>query len=288
MPLNADCKTISTGPDNGFLACAAGQLGNPPANNTNNQVPGNLLRCIGGAARRSVMIVGHGNVGFVKTGNGDGGGTQDQYMGNWNIPQWINYISQLRGKCSDLTILACDTGAGNEGADLLVAIANAVQCPVHASTYLVWCGGGRGIYLDPKSQWQTATPGHRPNPIPKPTFTITDMKTFTFTTSVTSRTFTDVDITGMVLTRINIRGEQHVTRLSSDEAKGLAQLIAFHEPLIVDARPAAMVTGELLLEIGGEEHKFIIYNDSLLEDAAKRGTFYETVGSFSQAFSRLT
>lgn len=286
MPLNADCKTISTGPDNGFLACAGGRLGNPPANNTNSQVPGNLLRCIGTAAQRSVMIIGHGNVGFVKTGHGDNGGTSDQYMGNFNIPQWVNYMAQLKGKCSEMTILACDTGAGNEGADFLLALANAVQCPVHASTYLVWCGPG-GIYLDSKSQWQTATPGHRPNPIPKPALTLRDMKNFAFNTNNVSRTFTEVDITGMALTRINIRGERNSIQLSSDEAKGLARLIAFDEPIVVDARPAAVVTGELTLEVGGEEHQFVIYNGSLLESAASRGTFYETLDTFPQAFAHL-
>ncbi len=286
MPLNADCKTISTGPDNGFLACAGGHLGNPPANNTNSQVPINLLRCIGAAAKRSAMIIGHGNVGFVKTGHGDNGGTSDQFMGYFNIPQWVNYITQLKGKCSEITILACDTGAGNEGADFLLAMANAVQCPVHASTYLVWCSA-QGVYLDAKSQWQTATPGHRPKPIPKPALMMRDIKIFALTTDKTSKTFTEADITGMALTRINIRGERNSVQLSSDEAKGLARLIAFDEPIVIDARPAAVITGELTMALGGEQHKFVIYNSSLLESIASPGTFYETMDSFSQALTHL-
>ena len=287
MPLNADCKSISTGPDKGFLACAGGHLGNPPANDTNSQVPSNLLRCIGTAAKRSLMLIGHGNVGFIKTGHGDNGGTSDQFLGNFNIPQWLMYLSQLRGKCTEMTLLACDTGAGNEGADLLLAIANAVQCPVHASTYLVWCGGAKGIYLDPKSQWQTATPGHRPNPIPKPALMIRDMKALRLSISDTSKTFTESDITGMGLTRINIKGESSAAQLSAEEAKGLAQLIAFDEPLVVDARPAAVVTGRITLEIGAETHNFIVYNSSLLESESDPGTFYETTGSFGQAFAHL-
>jgi hypothetical protein len=233
------------------------------------------------------MIIGHGNVGFIKTGHGDNGGTADQYMGYWNIPQWIGYISQLRGKCSEMTLLSCDTGAENDGADLLIAIANAVQCAVHASTYLVWCGGSRGIYLDPKSQWQTATPGHRPTPIPKPALLIRDMNKLILMTNDKSRTFSEADITGMTLIRINIRGDRNSTKLTSDEAKGLARLIAFDEPIVVDARPAAVVTGELILEIGGEEHKFIIYNGTLLESFSRPTTFYETTGTFSKAFAHL-
>jgi hypothetical protein len=285
MPLNADCKTISTGPDNGFLECAAGHLGNPPLNNTNSQVPTNLLRCIG-AAKRSAMIIGHGNVGFFKTGHGDNGGTPDQFMGYFNIPQWSNYINQLKGKCTEITILACDTGAGDEGADFLLAMANAAQCPVHASTYLVWCGP-QGVYLDAKSQWQTATPGHRPNPIPKPALMMRDIKFLAIKPHNTLQTFTEADITGMALTRINIRGERNSIELSSDEAKGFARLIAFDEPIVVDARPAAIVTGELTMTVGGEEHSFVIYNSSLLESVASPGTFYETTSSFSQALTHL-
>jgi hypothetical protein len=293
MPLNGDCKTISAGPDKppSYLTCAAPFFGNPPVNNTTYQVSANLLGCAG-ANTRSMLVVGHGAPGLMKSGNGDsssGASTLDQIIALYTRPKWITYISQLKGRCSELSLIGCDVGANDTGADLLVNIANAVNCPVNAPTYLVWCGGGN-VYLDAKARWQRATPGNRPTPIPIPTVALTDMKELFIGRAGMERIPLDA-IQSLVVDKLSLTGEKRSRTFTGDEAISIVQTIAFDQPIEIQARPAAIVTGELTVVVdtsGGKRTlSFTIYNDRLFESNEHQGIFYESSSAFGQAVMHL-
>src|SRR6266571_1409800 len=159
--------TMSTGSDNGFLACAAAVLAPNFRNDNTSQAFDNLA----GAQSPSTQAVisGHGNSGLICTGNGDHCGAAGTIVANWNQAQWQASAAKIVGKFGALRLLGCDVGADQEGADLLYQMATVTKMPVDGPTYLVWCGGGN-VWTDPKSKWQRATPTNKPAPIPKPTF----------------------------------------------------------------------------------------------------------------------
>jgi hypothetical protein len=81
-------------------------------------------------------------------------------------PFWGPILKALKDKpFGMLTIYSCNTGADQEGADLLYNMAVVLNRPVRARTGFMSCGGGGLHFLG--GTWQVSTPSMKPKPIPK-------------------------------------------------------------------------------------------------------------------------
>src|SRR5919199_618695 len=123
------------------------------------------------------VLSGHGAEGSIETGAGQNGPFErDNTIEYFFRDTWLPLIRPLASHPAKiLRLSSCDTGAGEEGADLLYLIAKEIGKVVEARTGLTLINeqsGPRGtsyfITYEEGSQWQTATPNTRPSPIQKP------------------------------------------------------------------------------------------------------------------------
>ncbi|MEO0487544.1 MAG: hypothetical protein AAF092_16695 [Pseudomonadota bacterium] len=179
-------NTISSGPDNGAnnnLACG---FWNSMRNATTEQAVDNFLSRIQANLASSedsdeellrkgigqLNIGGHGNEGFFTTGCGQDG--QQDYktntMSTWNEFWWGTQLDRLRGKnFTILTFWSCHTGAGEEGADFLYAVAKRIGLPARGNTGWLYSNSKCRIWMEKGAQWQVAMPDRRPPAIQSPT-----------------------------------------------------------------------------------------------------------------------
>jgi hypothetical protein len=289
--------TASSGPDNGFLNCCASKYSGALRHANTHQAIDNLAGSLGllgkvdmTAGKRLPWIGGHGSAGFMTTGSGQNG-TQDgsNTIGTWNEGSWGPEFDQLKSRNFPiLTLLSCDTGAGDDGADLLLAIANRIGKPVRARTGLTTCGDN-GITFQNGSTWQVANPGQRPNPIPEPTLL------FDFSVNVMkleiSGVFEEVPLESV--SRISITRPYKFLRQSLSESsvnldkkdsQAILRLINFSEPFNPGGMPAAMVTAKIAVFFDGKEDSprhFDVYNNRLLHDLDCPKVFYQAAPGFS-------
>jgi len=110
---------------------------------------------------RSLTIIGHGSPGNISVGDGQGH-EEGGHMATWNQDEWKDQIDRLQGRfCEDavVTLRGCNTGAEEDGANLLALLADCLDVTVRAPTgtcNALWAGG----------EWVTATPGSPPEPKP--------------------------------------------------------------------------------------------------------------------------
>jgi hypothetical protein len=86
--------------------------------------------------------------------------------------------------------------------------------------------------------------------------------------------------------------QREFQRLRLPDDHSLLSTIDFQNPLVVKARPGAIVTGHLMLRWNVRDRpvlrKFVLYNDELLEDAENIDVFYKTSVSFREQIAALT
>lgn len=295
--------TASAGSDNGFNDCCASKYTGALRHSSTRNAIDNLSGSLGllgkvdaTAGKRLPWIGGHGSAGFMTTGAGqDGNQNGRNTIGTWNEADWGPQFDRLRGRNFPiLTLLSCDTGAGDDGADLLLAIANRIGKPVRARTGLTTCGGG-GITFEKGSTWQVANPGQRPNPIPEPSllfdFSVKDMKL------EISGTFEEVpleSVSKVSVTRPYTFLRQSLSdasvNLDRKDAQAILRLINFSEPFNPGGMPAAMVTAKITIFFDGKEdspRQFDVYNNRLLHDLDCPNVFYSATPGFSTALKML-
>ena len=177
--------TVSDGPDNGGndqLACA---FWKSMRHSTTKQAVTNFLSRISGnlaevsdsdeeILRKGVgqlNICGHGYDGSITTGCGQTGHqSPSNYMATWNEYAWGAELARLKGKSfTILTFWTCHTGAGEEGADFLYAVAKHIGLPARGNTGFLYSNSKCRVWMQKGAQWQVATPDHRPTAIPSPT-----------------------------------------------------------------------------------------------------------------------
>ena len=115
-------------------------------------------------------ICGHGSDGYITTGCGQKGQPNDtNQMATWNEYAWGEELDKLKGgNFTILTFWTCHTGAGEEGADFLYAVARRIGRPARGNTGLLYSNSNCKVWRQNGSQWQVATPDHRPTPISSP------------------------------------------------------------------------------------------------------------------------
>lgn len=182
-----DCNSISSGPDNGAnnnLACAFSKA---KRHSTTEGAVNNFLACLPQLSAQSAdreedadvqtrrvvgncNLAGHGNEGLLTTGAGQTGQqTEHNYMSNWNEWAWGPQMARLAQKSFPvLSIWSCHTGAGEDGADFLYAVAKRVGRAVRARTGFLYSNVKCEVWFENGSVWQVATPSHRPTAIQAP------------------------------------------------------------------------------------------------------------------------
>lgn len=254
-------------PDNGALACGAAHFWNCMRHNTTKELVANFLSRL---AQQSgnLNVDAHGNVGLLANGGGQlPNWTKDEVMADWNSGQWISELAPLKGKAFPiLSIYACDTGAAQDGADLLFYTANAIGQPVRARTGIVTCGDA-GVGFS-GGTWQVAYPGTtRPTPIPQ-----TDkmeprraQSDFFYITSLGLH-FRKEDVSQARIERM--RPNRIETVHAGREAASFVEMIMLYPEVDIGGQPLAILTGRLSIIVISNNHevvaKFAIYNDRII------------------------
>lgn len=301
-------STISSGPDNGFNNCAADKFQNSSRHDTTKKAIDNLVNKVSListkleeleaeelAGKGLPWICGHGDEGFMTTGSAqDAPQTFDNTVGTYNEYKWGPEFERLKGKnYAILTLLTCDTGAGQEGADLLFSMAQRTGKPVRARTGLTYCGSG-GITYQDGSTWQVATPESKPEPINLP-FTFRSMsENLLLFQGDKFETVQFDDIANIQFTRAYklLRDEVIPTsfELPREEAQAILGLIDFSNPFNPGGIPAALISGKLSISIAGKENdtrEFNIYNDRLVQDLRYCDVFYNVAPGFRGILKEL-
>ena len=269
------CTTIDhTTTDNGFLNCARASNPGSGSHGSTIDAVNNLLNCIG-ARKIQTNIIGHGNDGLIVTGTGQITNDPDKYIGLWNQSNWQPKLTLLANRISSLYLWGCHPGTGVNGANFLYNVARVVNSPVSAPTGFLYCGGGK-LWLEQGSTWQTATPTHKPNPIPAPTphLNFALMNTMKI---MSNDAFVDLTADNVVSVSVTT-ALKDIGSLTADDSKSLLALIDFSQPITIPGIPAAISTGSIKATFDNNGRKinkeFIIYNNRLIVDAEALNTAY--------------
>ena len=153
-----------TDTDNGFLDCS--RKGSRRFHASTNEAVSNLEAWV--KPNTSATIIGHGKPGLIVTGTGQSRPDPDKYIELPNRNDWEEILERLKPfKISNLYLLGCDTGADDEGADLLFEISKIIGVDVVAPTGRILCDRTH-FTLEATATWQIATPHARPTPIESP------------------------------------------------------------------------------------------------------------------------
>jgi hypothetical protein len=288
--------TLEAGPDyTGFLQCADTVL-HPNFKHQDNQ--GALTNPLKKPAlTHTAVIVGHGHPGLVCTSNGIDCYLPDQSMNTGNYKDWATWAGAWPNKFHSLTILACDTGSGRDGAQFLQQMADAVKMPVRGPTDFIWCKNPDGIVLDQNAQWQEATPGTPGTPAPKPispkfrpyaAMTPETKMMLSTDGGVREVPFGSVDVVSFSTRPVNSPSFQE---LNPTIVRSLVAKINFSEPLKTSYVPDATVTAQFKLRInlpnGPSTKHFVVLNDRLINDSVDRTIYYRTSSSFTEQLQGL-
>ena len=165
-------NTISSGPDDGTNNLLASHFWQPKRHATTQEATTNGLSIVslaGASSTGELNVGGHGNEGILETGMGQTGPFDNgRIILNWNEYAWGPELDRIKASSvTQVSIWSCHTGAGQEGADLLFAMAKRCGRAVRAGTGFLY-SNAKETWWENGSVWQVATPANKPNPIPAP------------------------------------------------------------------------------------------------------------------------
>jgi hypothetical protein len=271
------------GNDNGYLdnarACLQGAM-----NHSNTAEF--LMNVSGGTSQGGLIgIVGHGEPGFLSTGDGYDSATRGRYVDfRSNNTEWMPQFEVLRGRAAVITLWGCHVGAGAEGVAFLREMACATLATCIAPTGLICCDAN-GFSLEDGATWQVVSPSaHDPAPIAQPHKIFTVAREAWEYTRVNSRPIRLNDIAQISLSWS--LGSHQPIILDNSLARALALNIDILHAAQPDCRPGAMITGKLSIDYasaqsGSGTEEFKIYNDMLIEPVSRPGTYYRGNAAFS-------
>jgi len=275
-------NTVETGDETnplhkGFLQCAVNKLGPEFRHGTTAQAFDQLATAPD--PRNTADIVGHGISGMECTGNGDSCAEDgdEVKMGNFNYDFWRPKASKIRSKFKRLSLVACEVGAGPDGADLLSKMADTTQMPVRGPDSFIFCVAG-GIVFAEGGEWVEARPGQgAPKLHPLKNYVVKATDTFQFKLNGTYSRFPSSQVKVLSFEHRTIHQRTFQT-LPPDSLSQLLRMIDFGSPFETAGRPAAIFTGTLRLQLTAEdrniEKEFILFNDALIEDTVEQDVFY--------------
>lgn len=272
-------NTVSSGADNGANDCDARFLWNSMRHSTTEQAINNILGRLTGPGI-NCCFAGHGNKGLLETGAGQNGpfDYKTNVLYSWNYNYWGPMLERVAGKnMVMLDIISCNTGAGNDGADLLFEMAKRTKTPIRAQTGLTYCGSDRGIFFEPGSVWQVATPDQRPTPIEPPSqhFTVSGVSTVTLPISSSELLEIAPDEISQVL--VEAATGSPTKRSSDPDVTRLLILSAFGGGAFrIPGPPLGMTTAKIAVQVRGRPDmlRFSVINDRLIVADFARVAFH--------------
>lgn len=285
-------NTISNGPDDGTLNCNVAHFWNPMRHGTTQQAMDNALTAMvisvspatslrfdsGGAlSAGGLNLCGHGNDGLIETGMGQNGPYDDnKIILPWNEFAWGPQLDRLRpSSVTYVSLWACHPGAGQEGADLLYAMAQHCGRAVRGGTGFLYCSAQQ-LYWENGSVWQVATPTNKPAPIQAPTPHRILMANLRF--EIQGREYGPGDVVQFELEprAISATPSNAVTKtLHGASAQAAASNLFRSEPMDMKVGISAMVTAMIRITFAeGSVAEFVVLNDRLAVDTKSRVGYY--------------
>lgn len=278
-------NTISNGPDDGTLNKDVTVFWSPMRHGSSTELANNLANPVGAKA---CNICGHGNVGFFESGAGQQlPYSPGLYVLTWNSDAWGPQFQRLNGLYVQMTIWACETGQGQDGANLLFSLAQHTGCAVRATNGLVWTNGS-AIWLESGAVWVTATPSQAPTPVgPPPHLAALEVEgIFSLKTQEGYMNISPGDVSEIRIDRISLLGKQSVNEiLTGDTARALAWRLFGSKPFQLPGAPSAMITARATVKfiVPGNEapeiRTFVIYNDRLVVDVDSGDAYFARPGA---------
>lgn len=285
-------NTVSNGADNGANDCLASKLADSMRHGTTEKAINNVLGVIKSRFTEDeetilkkkglIIIAGHGYAGAFETGSGQNGTYDPKWdVMTWNQSAWEPHFKKLkRENFKILRILSCDTGAEQDGADLLFEMAKIIGKPVAARTGLTTCSSS-GITYQDGSVWQVATPTHKPNPIPSPSEKMTNMIKKNDLLIYLDEKYEEIAITDIKsIEIIRLTHEKKATNQkkyeTQEEIKDIGNLFLTGQ-IGGEGKPLGKLTGEVHIYISWRKKEFMknltIYNNKYIYDQESDQTY---------------
>lgn len=271
-------NTISSGPDDGTNNLLASHFSQPKRHATTQEATSNGLSIIslaGASSTGELNVGGHGNDGLLETGMGQSGPFDNgRIILNWNEYAWGPELDRIKASSvTQVSIWSCHTGAGQDGADLLFAMAKRCGRAVRAGTGFLYSNSDK-TWWENGSVWQVATPTNKPNPIsaPSPHLNLTDPLRF----EVNGQEFEAADIDSIEVLLISLGASAFAAKSLSDQAAQSAVASLFLPPALdLPAQVSAMKTASITLHFGKNgDLVFDVYNDRLAVNQESKTAYY--------------
>jgi hypothetical protein len=275
-------NTISNGPDNGANDLLASHFWQPKRHGSTQGAADNgitLLGSIDGMSTGELNIGGHGNDGLLETGTGQNGPFDVHKMIlTWNEYDWGPSLDQIKSSSvTQISIWSCHTGAGQDGADLLFAMAKRCGRAVRAGTGFLY-SNDKQTWWEAGSVWQVATPTNKPNPIPAPTPHLSVQATLLFDVGGNDLPVTDIRTIEISTILGNAKAASPKTATGSG-AQNLVASLFLPQALEMSAEVMALLTAQLVLTFtDGSIVNFDVFNDRLAVDNVSQTAYYLAPG----------
>lgn len=282
--------------DNGFLRAVEQVY--PATSNTDTGSDGtskeafNNLRKLNGDI---AIIVGHGAAGIISTGDGEGSGTDEQYMAADNKTIWQPYAE--KGITGDsLVLFACNVAKGGAGTSFLQLVANAIGKQVGGWTGTVWADAGTNAVWAEGSFVISDPTGKISQSSEEPVSFMASPKTNSFQIKrgksydqISLNKVHSVHLTPVAKGPRCLLSSKH---LSGEEAGNFLREINFENPRIeTQAVPAARLRAQIAIQYtdGNSQtpcvRSFNLLGSSVLQDASHRSHYYDVSDKFEDYFN---
>ena len=172
-----------------------------------------------------------------------------------------------------VSIWSCHTGAGQDGADLLYALALRVGRVVRARTGFTFTNG-QSTTFENGSVWQVATPDFKPAPIAAPTPHVTTSEIPMF--EGTTQAYEFDDLSELKVQQFALGKRILASQTYSDaDAVYIGSLLFLGPALEMQASIAGMITGHITLRFSSQEIiEFDVINDRLAVNKTNAVAYY--------------
>ena len=246
-----------------------------PHTNTSEAVSNLLTLLKKNPTPRSVMIVGHGDLGSIRTGVG----SSISFSNNdWVAPFKNNLTSQ---NLTEIIFCSCSTGFGELGQRLLDRVVQEVNVKKASAFTAALYIDSHGVECDP-GKWVTRPPGVLLAPlpvVPHPFFLKGMLTEFRLFHQDEYETIAADHVTSIAYYRADAQGRGPLIILTQgSQTEKLLGLINFNTYFEHEGEPLAAVTGaieiEFLVDGKREQKAFTVYGNTLLRDQTHPTTFY--------------
>lgn len=283
---NGAATTVEDDSTDSTLTCAA--LSAFPVHGDTQEAFQNLTGATTG--QRRAFLVGYGSPGTLCTGRSSQCNSVTTAMNLPDVDDWKNNARLIQGKFSRLTVLGCNVGQFQDGADFVSRLAQESHTTVRAPTGLVWCQG-TSLTVEPETEWVEAKPGKHAKARSGRVHTVPELDTYRLSLDGELREV-PVDSTRVVQFQYVGSAPYGSGDIHQDQAKSLAKLLDLAHPFKQTARPLAALTAKLQLSVAVKGKNVVVkhynlYADAVLQDVDAKDLFYPVDTRLHERLQRL-